>query len=267
MPKTCFFISRIGDPGSAERDFSDKLLKYIVAPVLEKCEYETPVRADHITQPGVITTQVFTHLWNDDLVIADLTGSNPNVFYELAVRHIRRKPFVHLIQAGAKIPFDVAPNRTITFDFDIEKAETAKTALGAMVMAAPGDPANIQTPLSAAVDFATAGASADPLRDGVAQILSAVQEIKGMVQGSPGPAAWGRIGGDGRRVRDAILERFSTKLRELGISVQSTGMPVEVPGGITMHFGDRDVQVSIGDAADLVDGILKPVEFLKKIGA
>jgi hypothetical protein len=266
MPKSCFFISRIGDPDSPERKFSDRLLKYIVAPVLEKCGYGTPVRADQITQPGVITTQVFTHLWADDLVVADLTGSNPNVFYELAVRHVRRKPFVHLIQAGAKIPFDVAPNRTIEFDFDIEKAELAKTALEAMVMAAPDDPAGIQTPLSAAVDFATLGTSADPLRDGIAQILSAVQEINGMVRGAPSSPAWGRIGGDNGRVRDAVLERFSTKLRELGVPVKSMGMPVEVAGGITMHFGDHDVEVSIGDAADLVDGILKPVEFLKRIG-
>src|ERR1035438_4586551 len=80
MAKTCSFISRIGDHGSPERAFSDKLLKYIVAPVLENCGYETPVRADHITQPGVITTQVFTRLWDDDLVVADLTGGNPNVF-------------------------------------------------------------------------------------------------------------------------------------------------------------------------------------------
>jgi hypothetical protein len=265
MAKSCFFISRIGDPGSPERDFSDKLLKYIVAPVLEKCGFETPVRADHITQPGVITTQVFTHLWNDDLVVADLTGSNPNVFYELAVRHVRRRAFVHLIQSGAKIPFDVAPNRTIEFDFDIEKAEIAKTALEAMVGSAPNDPANIQTHLSLAVDFSTAGIGTDPLRDGVAQILSAVQEIKGAVHGSPDSTAWGRIGRD-RRVRDAVLERFSTKLQELGVSVQSMGMPVERPGGITIHFGDRDVEVSIGDAADLVDGILRPVEFLKRIG-
>src|SRR5450759_1441479 len=182
MAKTCFFISRIGDPGSADRDFSDKLLKYILAPVLEKCGYETPVRADHITQPGVITTQVFTHLWDDDLVVADLTGENPNVFYELAVRHIRRKPFVHMIQSGHRIPFDIAPNRTIEFDFDIEKAEKAKTVLEAMVRTSEGDASTVQTPLSLAVDFSTAGKSPEPIHAGVAQLVSMVQEIKGIVQ-------------------------------------------------------------------------------------
>ncbi|MGH9667622.1 MAG: hypothetical protein ACRD9L_24645, partial [Bryobacteraceae bacterium] len=222
------------------------MLKYIVAPVLEKCGYETPVRADHITQPGVITTQVFTHLWNDDLVVADLTGGNPNVFYELAVRHMRRTPFVHLVEAGARIPFDVALNRTIEFCFDVEKAELAKAALQAMVMAAPDAPASIQTPLSAAVDLAIVETSADPLKDAIAQILSAVQEIKGMIHRAQSPTVWGRVGGDTKRVRDAVLERFSTKLRELGVSVQSMGMPVEVTGGITIHFGNNDVEVSIG---------------------
>jgi hypothetical protein len=265
MGKSCFFISRIGTPGSAERDASDKLLKHIVAPAVEKCGYDTPARADHLTQPGVITTQVFTHLWNDDLVVADLTGGNPNVFYELAVRHIRRKPFVHLIMAGEKIPFDVAPNRTIEFSFDIEKAQLAMSQLEAMVDGARGDAASVQTPLSAAVDFAGVEISAHPLRDGIVQILSDIQEIKGQTKRAPKLSPWGDVDGE-RRVRDAVLERFSNKLQDLGVRVQSMGMPVEMRGGITMHFADRSIEVSIGDAADLVDGILKPVEFLKQIG-
>ncbi len=183
MAKSCFFISRIGDPDSAERAFSDKLLKFIVAPAVRSCGYDVPIRADQITQPGVITTQVFAHLWNDDLVVADLTGDNPNVFYELAVRHIRRKPFIHLIQAGHTIPFDIAPNRTIEFDFDIEKAEQAKTALEAMVKSAPSDPASLQTPLSSAVEFSATEGSSDPVREGLGQLLSSVQEITAALRG------------------------------------------------------------------------------------
>lgn len=180
MPKTCFFISRIGDSGSPERDFSDKLLKYIVAPVLEKCGYETPLRADQIAKPGLITTDVFTHLWNDDLVLADLTGGNPNVFYELAVRHIRRKPFIHMIHAGSVIPFDISISRTIVFGFDIAVVASPKQALEAMVKTSE-DPTTVQTPLSAAIDFASASTSTDPVRYGIAQILSILQEIKGAV--------------------------------------------------------------------------------------
>jgi hypothetical protein len=84
-----------------------------------------------------------------------------------------------LIQSGHKIPFDIAPNRIIEFDFDVEKAELAKTALEAMISSASDDPASVQTPLSAAVDLSTAGSSPNPLQDAVAQVLSIVQEIKG----------------------------------------------------------------------------------------
>ena len=41
----------------------------------------------------MITSQVLQHVTEDALVVADLTGRNPNVFYELALRHAIRKPF------------------------------------------------------------------------------------------------------------------------------------------------------------------------------
>jgi hypothetical protein len=72
--KSCFFISRIGAPDSADRRFSDKLLEYIVCPAVVAAGYNIPVRADQMTKPGIITSQVFTELWNADLVVADLTG-------------------------------------------------------------------------------------------------------------------------------------------------------------------------------------------------
>jgi hypothetical protein len=43
-------------------------------------------------------------------------------------------------------------------------------------------------------------------------------------------------------------------------------MPVEVAGGITIEFEDRRVELPIGEAADVVDGIINPVEFLGRIG-
>jgi TIR domain len=71
---------------------------------------------------------------------------------------------------------------------------------------------------------------------------------------------------ENRPIRSIVMSRFSTKLRELGVPCQQMGMPVEAPGGITMRLNDREIEVSIGDAADFVDGILKPVDFLKRIG-
>jgi len=50
------------------------------------------------------------------LVIADLTNHNPNVFYELGIRHSIGKPIIQLIKRGQKIPFDLAAIRTIEFE-------------------------------------------------------------------------------------------------------------------------------------------------------
>ena len=52
----------------------------------------------------------------DELVIADLSEHNPNVYYELAIRHAVRKPFIHIIQVGDKLPFDVQGMRIIRVD-------------------------------------------------------------------------------------------------------------------------------------------------------
>jgi phage gp29-like protein len=77
--KLCFVIAPIGEEGSDVRRRSDQVLKHVIAPAAKECGYET-IRADKISEPGMITSQVIQHLLEDALVIADLTGRNPNVF-------------------------------------------------------------------------------------------------------------------------------------------------------------------------------------------
>ena len=113
--KKLFIISPIGKPGSQIRSYFDKARKHIIEPVAKEMGYVTQ-RSDNISQPGRITKQIVQHLREDDLVIADLTSRNPNVFCELAVRHAVKKPVVQVIQSGESIPFDVAATRTIQVD-------------------------------------------------------------------------------------------------------------------------------------------------------
>ena len=128
----CFVVSPIGDESSSERKKADQLLRYIVRPVLEDRGYVV-TRADQIHDPGTISKQVIEHLVTADVVIADMTGHNPNVFYELAVRHAAKMPVVHMIEKGETIPFDVAPQRAIFYELALDGAEDAKTALRKML--------------------------------------------------------------------------------------------------------------------------------------
>lgn len=75
------------------------------------------VRADKIDQPGMIDAQIISHLLDDELVIADMTELNPNVFYEMGIRHMKELPIIHMFKKGEIIPFDVKLYRAITFDY------------------------------------------------------------------------------------------------------------------------------------------------------
>ncbi|MDA8332525.1 MAG: hypothetical protein M0027_15240 [Candidatus Dormibacteraeota bacterium] len=112
---TCFVISPIGDPGSEQRKHADLVLTSLIEPALKELNLRA-VRADRISRPGLITGQIIEQLTKARLVIADLSFSNPNVYYELALRHATRKPVVQIIRTADKLPFDVGQFRTVTID-------------------------------------------------------------------------------------------------------------------------------------------------------
>jgi hypothetical protein len=122
---TCFAIAPIGAKDSEIRKRSDQVLKHIFKKALAD-KYEV-TRGDEIDQPGMITSQVLRAVQDSDLVVADLTGHNPNVLYELAVRHAIERPIVHVIPPSlSKIPFDIAGFRTIEFELtDPDSVESA----------------------------------------------------------------------------------------------------------------------------------------------
>ena len=128
--KACFVISPIGPADSATRKRSDMALKHVFKSALEPLGYEV-TRADEISVPGSITLQVLERVLEADLVIADLTEHNPNVFYELAVRHASEKPVIHVIDAAQTIPFDIADLRAIRLELDLNGAEKAKAEIQA----------------------------------------------------------------------------------------------------------------------------------------
>jgi len=112
----CFFIAPIGVDESEHRRHSDAILSSYVEKALATVEPKLRVvRADKITQPGMITKQVLEYLLKSRLVVADLSYHNPNVFYELAVRHATGKPIIHIKRTSDPIPFDNKDFRTIEY--------------------------------------------------------------------------------------------------------------------------------------------------------
>jgi hypothetical protein len=177
----CFVISPIGKEGSEIRHRSNKVLKHVITPVADECGYKA-VRADNISEAGMITTQVLLHIVNAPMVVADLTGHNANVFYELAVRHVTKKPYIQIIQKGEPIPFDVAGVRTIELDHtDLESVADAKEEIKKQMLRTV-EMGEIESPVSAALDFEKLRRSDDPEKRQLADILQGMAEIKQMIQ-------------------------------------------------------------------------------------
>lgn len=177
--KTCFVIAPIGEPDSEIRKRSDQVLKHVIRPAVETCGYSA-MRADEISEPGVITSQVIQHIVDEPLVVADLTGRNPNVFYELAIRHALRKPLVQIIRKDEQIPFDVAGTRTIHVDHrDLDSVEAAKTDIISQVHSLErADAGPIETPISVSLDLQLLRQSENPEQRSLADLLAVISEIR-----------------------------------------------------------------------------------------
>lgn len=113
--KVAFFIAPIGDEGTEHRKHSDMMLGTLVEKALDGTNLQV-VRADKISNPGMISAQVINYVLHSAVVIADLSFMNPNVFYELALRHATGLPTVHIVRGDDTLPFDVANFRTIVID-------------------------------------------------------------------------------------------------------------------------------------------------------
>lgn len=111
----CFFLAPIGEEGAPERKHSDMVLETLLEHALIPSKLKV-VRADKITQPGMISKQIIEYILKSKLVIADMSFHNPNAFYELGIRHMLGKPIVHIIRKQDKIPFDLGNFRTIIID-------------------------------------------------------------------------------------------------------------------------------------------------------
>lgn len=123
MEENCFIIMAISDQKYEENTITYEGLKdvydNVITPAIKNARPKMNIfRADDCAVPGTITTDILTHLMHDDFVIADLTYPNPNVYYELGLRHCFRPGTILIKNADVKIkaPFDIAHQRYIEYE-------------------------------------------------------------------------------------------------------------------------------------------------------
>jgi hypothetical protein len=180
-------VTWIGDENTLTRNNADTLLRYVIKAALEP-EYSV-TRADEISKPGMINDQVITSIRQADLIVADLHGENPNVYYEIAIAHCFRKPTIHMIGKGAKIPFDLHEYRTIPYDLANPIGHhRAKEELKKRASALEAPDAVIANPVTRALGTFELEQSGDARDQVVAELSSAMQQLVGEFRAFAGHA-------------------------------------------------------------------------------
>lgn len=123
----------IGEEGSDEFAHFRSVFDVIIKPAVEQLGY-TVWRADDSPFTGNITKEVVEALSSSDLVIADLSNRNPNVYLELGIRHcLRKSGTIHLVEADQALPFDVGGYRAIKYSTDFDKIDGVKADIQAAI--------------------------------------------------------------------------------------------------------------------------------------
>jgi len=181
--KNCFVISPIGKEGTETRIRADDVLAHIIKPAAEEFDYNV-IRADDIAGPGMITFDIVKHLINDPLVIADCTGKNANVFYELAVRHAANKPAIQMMKKGQNLPFDVQDMRTVMFSWEtLGEAKQCKQDLEDHISAIEeaSEEEGTNSPIASAIELSSFYESDAPEGEKFEKIISELERLNSRV--------------------------------------------------------------------------------------
>ena len=118
----CFVVMPFGlkafpDGSGRTYDF-DKVYRVLCQRAITEAGMK-PIRADERVTSAIIHSDMFRDLRDRLVVLADLSLDNPNVFYELGIRHVMSSNgTVLMCRKGSVLPFDVKLSRVIFYDFD-----------------------------------------------------------------------------------------------------------------------------------------------------
>jgi hypothetical protein len=210
-----------------------------------------PVRADGLTRAGEITDQVFRRLRDDDVVIADLTGANANVMYELGMRHTRDSLTVQIGEYG-RLPFDVNVIRTVLFSRSAHGLINARNELSAVltaglageydqisvtriwneadyvadeVVAGDGDGESDIPDITEPAGFLDLVAEGEEQQEALGSAMNAIgteiEELGQLAEQATAEMAESDARGAGMRGRLVVTTRFSGNLDELGARLEN----------------------------------------------
>ncbi len=122
----CFVIMPFGKKRTEKSKHYTMVYEHVITRAVQEAGFDCK-RADEIPDSGPIPEEVKKQLRTAELVLADLSDRNPNVFYELGYRHALNKPLITISDDVSSIPFNMSPYRTIEYTTEnISAADQAR---------------------------------------------------------------------------------------------------------------------------------------------
>lgn len=182
---SCFVVMPFGRDAEEQKWFRG-WYEVVLSPAIYNSGYK-PVISAAEEQPGAINDEIRAHLAYDPMVLVDLGGfdrsddPNPNVMYELGIRHALGLPLVIMAWDGQRLPFDVSNQRVIMHDRALLDIEANKKKIVAFIQAATEG--KYYKPMDAVGRMATIAAASESLdEDNILNALvQEVRELKGSV--------------------------------------------------------------------------------------
>jgi hypothetical protein len=147
--KMCFVIMPFGAEGSQSRSEFDKVYTFVIKKAVEESGlgYHC-IRADDVMKPNNIIKDIAHKIYNANVVIADLSNQNPNVFYELGVRHALVGRTIIIAQRMSDVPFDLQGLRTIIYNpNDLLSVDQAITRIRDFLRKIDAEPESSDNPI------------------------------------------------------------------------------------------------------------------------
>ena len=236
-----FFVTALGEEGSPTRERTADVQKYVVEAAAREVGLEVE-RGDLDPAPGRIMEQVLDALLGARVVVCDLTGDNPNVYYELGIAHGAGVPVILLKDQAPDVPFDVKDERMIVIGDDGQltnrKSEAAAERLleSLQHVMAPGyvPPARVKRPPEAGSAFPSA------IRTAMQRAYSPLYKHS--------QRYWFRV----TEVRD---DRVDVRLELSYALVNPTETPLQYSPGLTPGRRNTVVEAKVDEQSIEVEGL------------
>lgn len=206
LNRICFVLSPIGREGTETHQKFREVLDFVIKPAVEPHGYNLQVlRADDIERSGSFIKDILEYISGAFIVIADLTTQNPNVFYELGVRHALSPRTILIAQTLEEIPSDLREYRTIVYDMTAKGAALFRQRLEKYLKEIHSNPLRADNPVLDRLDSVVANRARE-LEIEIGELRSQLEAVlrEGPPKDKPQPIGKENAGSRLRRIRGLI---------------------------------------------------------------